>query len=65
VIKAFSPFLSFEELNVDDIDIYDDAWGFNCQFPDIVKILNLVEPVPPPSVISRLMEKIEDFSGRR
>jgi hypothetical protein len=62
VTDAFAPFVCFADVDVSKIDLYDDAWGFNQQFPDVLNALVLFETVPPLSVLVNLLEKIEDSS---
>ena len=41
-----TPFLSYHEIQVDKIDIYDDAFGFYQEFNDVFNLLEQVKPVP-------------------
>ncbi len=54
-----TPFLSYDEILVDEIDIYEDAWGFNSEFSDVINLLNLVvTPVPEKRLTERLIERV-------
>jgi hypothetical protein len=53
-----TPFLSYHKIQVDDIDIYEDAWGFNSEFADVINLLNLVKPVPEKRLTKRLIERV-------
>lgn len=53
-----TPFLSFHEIQVDNIDIYDDAWGFYQEFSDVMKLLDKVKPVPTKRLTKRLIERV-------
>jgi hypothetical protein len=64
VVDAFAPFVSFADVDVSNIDLYDDAWGFSQQFPDVLDTLLLFETIPPLSVLVNLLEKIKDSSKR-
>ena len=41
-----TPFLSYHEIQVDNVDIYDDACGFYQEFSDVMNLLDQVKPVP-------------------
>jgi hypothetical protein len=53
-----TPFVSYHEIQVDDIDIYDDAWGFYQEFGDVMKLLEQVRPVPKKRLVKRLIERV-------
>lgn len=63
VIETSLPFLSYQDLDVSEIDVYDDAWGFTSQFSEVFRKLSLASPEPSESVMVRLMEKIESITG--
>lgn len=63
VIETFLPFLSYQELSVSEIDVYDDAWGFNSQFSEVFRKLSLASPEPSESVLESLLGKIESITG--
>jgi hypothetical protein len=49
-----TPFISYHDINVDNTDLYEDAWGLIAQYCDVIEILNQVKPVPG----KRLMKKV-------
>jgi hypothetical protein len=53
-----TPFLSYPEILTEDIDIYDDAWGFYPQFHDVIDILKQVKPVPGKRLTDKLIKRI-------
>jgi hypothetical protein len=53
-----TPFLSYHEIQVDKIDIYEDAWGFCQQFSDVIVLLEQVKPVPKKRLTKRLIERV-------
>jgi hypothetical protein len=53
-----TPFLSYHEIQVDKIDIYEDAWGFYQQFSDVIALLGQVRPVPKKRLTKRLIERV-------
>lgn len=53
-----TPFLSYHEIQVENIDIYEDAWGFFQEFGDMLKLLEQVRPVPKKRLVKRLIERV-------
>lgn len=53
-----TPFISYHEINVEDIDIFEDAWGFNTEFTDVIDLLGQVNVVPGVRLTMNLMIKI-------
>jgi hypothetical protein len=51
-------FLSYHEIQVDKIDIYEDAWDFYQQFSDVIAFLEQVRPVPRKRLTKRLIERV-------
>ena len=56
--KTSTPFLSYHGINTDEIDLFDDAWGFCSEFSDMTALLQLVKPVPDDKLIDRLIDKV-------
>ncbi len=55
-----TPFISYHDINVDETDLYEDAWGFDSQFSDVIEILNKVKPVPGKRLIKRLVASVRE-----
>ena len=53
-----TPFLSYQEILVDEIDLYEDAWGFNTEFIDVIDLLKQVKAVPGKRLTKRLLELV-------
>jgi hypothetical protein len=53
-----TPFLSYHDIKTDGIDLFEDAWGLNLQFGDVIQILQQLKPVPGKKLTRRLIEKI-------
>jgi hypothetical protein len=53
-----TPFLSYHEIQVDKIDIYDDAFGFYLEFSDVFNLLEQLKPVPKKRLTKRLIERV-------
>jgi hypothetical protein len=57
-----TPFLSYHEIQVDKIDIYDDAYGFYQEFNDVMNLLEQVKPVPSKRLTKRLIERVRQMN---
>ena len=53
-----TPFLSFHDIKIEGIDLFDDAWGFYPQFSDVIDILGKLKPDPGKILTNRLIEMI-------
>jgi hypothetical protein len=53
-----TPFVSYHNINVEEIDIIEDAWGLNTQYCDVINILRQIDAVPEKCLTERLIEKI-------
>ncbi len=51
-------FISYHDIKVDNIDLYEDAWGFDSQFHDVISLLHQVKAVPGKRLIRHIMERI-------
>jgi hypothetical protein len=57
-----TPFLSYHEIRVDKIDIYDDAYGLYQEFNDVMNLLEQVKPVPGKRLTKRLIERVRQMN---
>jgi hypothetical protein len=53
-----TPFISYHCINVKGIDLYEDAWGFNTEFSDIIKFMGKDYHEPRRTLITSLIERI-------
>jgi hypothetical protein len=53
-----TPFLFYRDIKTDEIDLFEDAWGFYHQFSDVIGVLKQVKPAPGKRLTRRLIEKI-------
>jgi hypothetical protein len=53
-----TPFITYQDIKVEKIDIIEDAWGINSEFYDVIDLLRQVKPVPERSLTRRLIKKI-------
>lgn len=56
--KNSTPFVSFCDINVDETDLYEDAWGYNSQFIDVIELLGQINVVPGDRLTKDLIEMI-------
>ncbi|HVN58049.1 MAG TPA: hypothetical protein VMT63_07115 [Bacteroidales bacterium] len=50
-----TPTLRYEEIEVNTTDIYDDAWGFNSEFSDVLEFLGSIDKTPADGMSDRLV----------
>ena len=53
--------VTYREINVKDTDLIEDAFGFNCDFYDVVACLRRVRFEPGEAITKRLLDKIGDL----
>ena len=51
-------FLSYQDIKVDSVDIYEDAWGFNSDFFDVISVLRELKTEPGKLLTEKLIGKI-------
>ncbi len=54
----FTPLLSYHQIEVDSIDIYEDAWGLYQEFNDVILLLDLLKPVTKKRLTRKLIERV-------
>jgi hypothetical protein len=57
-----TPFVSYRDIKVKHLDLFEDAWGINSEFCDVIDLLNLVKPVPGRRLTKRLINKLRKES---
>jgi hypothetical protein len=53
-----TPFISYHEIKVKDLDLFEDAWGINSEYSDVINLLRQIKAVPGKRLTKRLIEKI-------
>jgi len=53
-----TPFISYHNIKVKDVDLFEDAWGLNSEFCDVIDLLRQIKAVPGRLLTKRLIEKI-------
>lgn len=56
----FTQFVSYRNINVDEIDLYEDAFGLNIEFVDVKEYLDQLSVKPAECLTEVLMEKIRN-----
>jgi hypothetical protein len=57
-----TPFLSYHEIQVDNVDIYEDAFGLYQEFSDVINLLGQLKPVPKKRLTKRLIERVRQMN---
>lgn len=63
-VGKWIPVISFNDINVKETDLIDDAWGFKYLYPEVFAALDLARPVPSDSLIEGLLSRIETGKER-
>jgi hypothetical protein len=53
-----TPFISYSEINVEATDLFEDAWGFNSEFHDVISCLGQLDNEPGDRMAERLIIEI-------
>jgi hypothetical protein len=51
-------FLSYHEIKFRNIDLFEDAFGLNTEFSDVIDVLRKLKSSPDKQLTRRLIEKI-------
>ncbi len=58
----FTQFISFGEIATEGIDLYEDAWGLNSEFADVIEFLETADIVPDKKLTNRMIGEIRKRS---
>ena len=53
-----TPFISYQDIKVENVDLLEDAWGLNSEFHDVIDLLRQIDEVPERSLTTSLINKI-------
>ncbi len=53
-------FISYQDINVEDADLIEDAFGFNSDFNDVIALLRKIRFDPGEDLTKSLIDKIRD-----
>jgi hypothetical protein len=51
-------FISYHKIRTDNTDLFEDAWGFNSEFDDVIKLLDKLKPYPGKKLTDQVICKI-------
>lgn len=51
-------FVSYHEIDVEEIDLIEDAWGLNSEFSDVIKLLDSIKVTVPGNLTKKLIEEV-------
>lgn len=60
MVSTSTPFIKYSEINVDRTDLYDDAWGFNNEFHDVISQLGEFDSSPADLMARKLISMINN-----
>lgn len=53
----FTPLIKYQDIKVKGIDLYEDGWGLNSEFNDVIALLREINPVPEECLTTNLINK--------
>jgi hypothetical protein len=53
-----TPFITYRDIKVNNVDLFEDAWGLNSEFSDVITVLRQVNTAPGKRLTARLISKI-------
>jgi hypothetical protein len=60
MVQISTRFISYHDIRVEDVDLIEDAWGFNSEFSDVIDLLNMINSAPGKRLTRRLIDKIRN-----
>jgi hypothetical protein len=58
MVLTSTPFVSYQEIKIENTDLLEDAWGFNSDFCDIINFLGKIDPDPGDELTARVIAMI-------
>ena len=58
MVLISTPFITYQEIKVNNVDLYEDAWGLDSEFRDVFDLLRQIDEVPERSLTTSLINKI-------
>jgi hypothetical protein len=55
-----TPFISYHEINIKETDLFEDAWGLNSDYSDVIQFLGEYKPEPGNQLINALIELVSN-----
>jgi len=58
--NIYTPFISYHDINVEETDLYEDAWGILPQYSDVIEVLKQLKPEPGKRLMKRLIATVRE-----
>ena len=53
-----TPFITYKDIDVDETDLYEDAWGIRSEFSDVLDFLGSVDADPGECLVQRILGSV-------
>jgi hypothetical protein len=53
-----TPFITYRDIKVENVDLIEDAWGLNSEFCDVLELLRQLKVAPGKCLTSSLIKQI-------
>jgi transcription initiation factor IIE alpha subunit len=60
MVLTSTQFISYREIRVKDTDLYEDAWGLNSDYADVIETLRRLKAFPRKKLTDRLIDRIRN-----
>jgi hypothetical protein len=58
MVLISTPFIKYHDIKVEEIDLYEDAWGLYSEFCDVIDLFRNNIAIPERSLTADLIKKI-------
>jgi hypothetical protein len=58
MVLISTPFITYQDIKVEETDLIEDAWGMNSEFCDVIDLLRQVDVLPERCLTENLINKI-------
>lgn len=65
MIYHSTPFISYSDIDTSDVDLFEDACGFNIQYVDVISLIKSFRVKPSRQLTRQLILKIEQALQRK
>jgi hypothetical protein len=55
MVLTSTPFITYREINVEETDLFEDAWGFSSEFEDVISQLCQIDTSPSDRMAEQLI----------
>jgi hypothetical protein len=64
MISTSTPFITYGDINVEETDLLEDAWGFNIEFHDVISQLGEIDSSPADRMAGQLISLINKMNQK-